>query len=1041
MFILLSSLILIVALSMQYYFGQNLAQGAATEIFNSTAVGVSEKIDSLDSQSSELAMMLSEFPNIDEPISDTQLHFTTSAMAQAMRQKKFLYAIYIGYANGDFYELINLDSDNNLREKMGAQESDRWLVIKIYNTSSGRQRVYEFYNEDFRLTQKKEEPSDYFANVRPWYQQAIVSNKTIKTKPYLFHSLQSPGVTYAKKIQKSGNVIAVDIALSTMSHFLSQNLPFKQSQSIIFDANGKINTHSFDIKINNSLTKNTERLLLTKEEERYIKSLGTLKVSNELNWPPFDFSYSGHPQGYSIDMMNLIAQKLGLSIQYSNGYSWGDITSLFAKGELDIVHSIFHIASQKDWGLYSKPYMNTPVALITHNDTQRIYSFQELENRVVAIPSGWSIYQIIKENYPSIKLLAVKDTIEAFNAVASGKAFASMETQQVAQYLIKIYSLDNLKIQPELKDMSKFEGMSHLTILVHEDQAMLNVLLDRAIDSINKEELRILDKKWIGNSDAQASIFRLIEAGVVPFKEYVDMAKQSNTLDFVMLDVINKDVSYTLYVQQIGLGSENYIGFMVPTKVIQGPYMEKVKTSIVITFSALLLLLPLLFYFSDIIVKPMKQLSHENKKIRKRNFREVKPVFSRISEISELSKSMLSMSKSIEQYQKNQQQLMDSFIKLIAQAIDDKSPYTASHCARVPEIAMMLIRQANTSDLPAFRDFKIEREEEWREFEIAAWLHDCGKVTTPEFVVDKGAKLETIYNRIHEVRMRFEVLLRDADIDYWKGIAKGESAQELKNTLEKRKQQIKDDYAFIAQCNVGSESMSGESIARMRQISSQTWVRHLDDRLGLSPSEGHKLDKYPAQTLPVIENLLSDKSEHLVEWQRNPKDRNSDDIHIDIPEYQANLGEIYNLSIHKGTLTSEERYRINEHVIATIRMLETLPFPDELKNIPQYAGGHHETLIGTGYPKKLTEKDLSLKTRVLALADVFEALTACDRPYKKYKTLSETIEILSRMVKDRQIDADLFKLMLSSGVYLEFAYKFLPEEQVDEVDIDKYLSI
>lgn len=341
------------------------------------------------------------------------------------------------------------------------------------------------------------------------------------------------------------------------------------------------------------------------------------------------------------------------------------------------------------------------------------------------------------------------------------------------------------------------------------------------------------------------------------------------------------------------------------------------------------------------------------------------------------------MSRSIEEYQKHQQELMDSFVKLIAQAIDDKSPYTAGHCERVPILAIELAKAANKSNLPAFKDFKLKTEEEWREFEIAAWLHDCGKVTTPEHIVDKGTKLEAIFNRIHLVRMRFEVLLREAEISYWKGIESGKDADELKRALAQRQEQIKDDFAFVAQCNVGGEFMSDEHLDRLKEIASQTWIRHLDDRLGLSPEESRRIESIESQSVPCEENLLSDKPEHLIKWPQDPNSKTGEEIKMRAPEYQANQGELYNLSIGRGTLTAEDRYRINEHIVSTIRMLEALPLPEELRRVPEYAGGHHETLRGDGYPKQLSADELPTATRILAIADVFEALTASDRPYKK----------------------------------------------------------
>jgi hypothetical protein len=197
-----------------------------------------------------------------------------------------------------------------------------------------------------------------------------------------------------------------------------------------------------------------------------------------------------------------------------------------------------------------------------------------------------------------------------------------------------------------------------------------------------------------------------------------------------------------------------------------------------------------------------------------------------------------------------------------------------------------------------------------------------------------------------------------------------------------------------------------------------------------------------APDLPVQENLLSDRDDHIFyreEGQAEP----ADDPHgfkLDMPELKFNLGEIYNLCIGRGTLTAEERFKINDHIVQTIIMLEQLPFPEHLKRVPEYAGGHHEKMDGTGYPKKLNKDDMSTPAKIMAIADIFEALTAADRPYKLPKKLSASVEIMSFMKKDAHIDADLFELFLTSGVYKVYADKFLKPEQLDDVDISQYLE-
>lgn len=387
-----------------------------------------------------------------------------------------------------------------------------------------------------------------------------------------------------------------------------------------------------------------------------------------------------------------------------------------------------------------------------------------------------------------------------------------------------------------------------------------------------------------------------------------------------------------------------------------------------------------------------------------------------------------------------QEALLHAFIKLIAGAIDAKSPYTGGHCTRVPEITLMLAKAACNSDEGSFREFDLD-DKQWQELSIAGWLHDCGKVTTPEYVVDKATKLETIYDRIHEVRMRFEVLKRDAEIDCWQQIAEGGDKKLLFAELEKKKHELDDDFAFIAECNEGGEFMADEKIERLRSIAKKTWQRTLDDNIGLSWEELNRKDS-KKQALPVDENLLADKPEHLIarrESDRMPKD-NQWGFKVDTPEYKYNRGELYNLSVKKGTLSEEERYMINGHMIQTIIMLNNLPYPKSLRNVPLIAGSHHETMDGNGYPKKLVMSEQPLTARMMVIADIFEALTASDRPYKKAKTLNESIRILSFMRDDKHIDAELFELFLSSGVYLEYAKKFLSPEQIDEVNISDYLS-
>jgi len=311
----------------------------------------------------------------------------------------------------------------------------------------------------------------------------------------------------------------------------------------------------------------------------------------------------------------------------------------------------------------------------------------------------------------------------------------------------------------------------------------------------------------------------------------------------------------------------------------------------------------------------------------------------------------------------DQRALFESFIRLIATAIDEKSPYTGSHCHRVPELTMMLAEAAARSDHGPLAAFTMNAADRY-ELQTAAWLHDCGKITTPEWVMDKATKLSCIHDRIALVEARVEVAKRDAVIRALEGGGTRAAAASECADLDA-------DLLFLRQCNTGSEAMRPEDQERVRVIAK----RH----------------------------LLTDD-------------------------------EVRNLTIAKGTLLPEERAIINHHIVATIKMLESLPYPKHLRRVPEFAGGHHERMDGKGYPKGLTREQMSVQARVMGIADIFEALTARDRPYKQPMKLSQALQIMGRMARDGHIDPDLFHVFVADKVYQDYAQRFLPPDQLDVVD-------
>jgi HD-GYP domain-containing protein (c-di-GMP phosphodiesterase class II) len=334
--------------------------------------------------------------------------------------------------------------------------------------------------------------------------------------------------------------------------------------------------------------------------------------------------------------------------------------------------------------------------------------------------------------------------------------------------------------------------------------------------------------------------------------------------------------------------------------------------------------------------------------------------------------------------------LFESFINLINAAIDAKSPYTGRHCERVPALTMMLAQAAHESTEGPLKDFVMTERDRY-ELKIAGLLHDCGKVTTPVHVVDKATKLETIFDRIHLVDTRFEVLKRDAEIGMLRGqieaVQRGDilEKERLETRFREALEELHEDRSFLRSSNIGSEAMSAEDQERVRVIATRRRWRNESG---------------------VWSNFLSDD-------------------------------EVTNLTIRSGTLTADERQIINHHIEVTIQMLESLPWPRHLKNVPEYAGGHHERMDGRGYPRGLKREQMSVPARIMGIADIFEALTAGDRPYKKGKTITEALIILGKFRLNGHIDPDLFDVFVREKVWLKFAQEFLDPEQVDDVDLSR----
>jgi len=908
-------------------------------------------------------------------------------LIETLAQNDALYSVYYGFDDGTFFQVIAARNSAIIKDKHKAPKATKWIVRSIINqaqSETGQKQIqrWSFLDENQLLIGGFEDMSpQYDPRERPWYKSALSHSESVLSAPYLFSSLNSSGVTASKQLPDGTGVFGVDLTLADLSSRIT---------SINISDNGGI--------------------FLFGEKNVLIAHSSTLG-----NFQAF--------QNISKSSSPLIQAVL-------TGQKQGETGKLLYIEEAGTEFYVSH---------FEKTFPGTKFSIAIVAPSMDFKGFMSDLQQQLLLISGVAIILFIPFSY----MFAANLSKQILKLANDTKHIQDMKFHTEKPSRSRVLEFDNLTMS--FYQMS--QALAHKTKALEREQEKLSRLVELGIamagekDSDKLMEMVLMGAKELSNADG-GTFYTIEEDQKIHFQ-------------IICNDSLNMKMGGTsgqaITIPPVNLISEND----EPNLSNVVSYAVHKETSVNISdaydtdsfdFSGTKIFDKMNGYKSQsFLTVPLKPRGGEVigaiQIINAQDGETGNPIpFS--EEIQSFVEALAAQAATAlynRQLLKAQEDLMDSLIHLIASAVDAKSPYTGAHCERVPELAIMLAQEACKASTGDLADFTFETKDQWREFEIGAWLHDCGKVTTPEYVVDKATKLETIYNRIHEVRARFEILLRDAEIEHLKSISHGIAPEVAKETFEKKKQELLDDYSFVADCNVGSEFMADEKIERLQNISKIKWMRHFNIQLGLSHEEAKRYADEPVE--PCEEDLLSDKSLHIIARERDVDALYKDcNFKIDVPTDLYNQGEVYNLSVKYGTLTDEERFKIKEHVMQTIVMLNQLPLPKHLKRIPEYAGTHHETLVGNGYPSKLDAKDLSIPARIMAIADVFEALTASDRPYKLPKTLSESIKILSSFKKKSHIDPVLFDLFLTSGVYKVYAQKFLTPDQIDEVEISDYIG-
>ncbi|MCK5378412.1 MAG: GAF domain-containing protein [Acidobacteria bacterium] len=904
------------------------------------------------------------------------------SLAEALRVRREISSIFVGNEDGGFSLVRSLQGREAARVALDAPpEAQIALQIIVRSGDHEATEMLDFFDSDDRLVEHRETIwSAFDPREREWYRTAINKERQIATSAYVFFTTREVGVTIARRLAGSDGVVGVDLALSDLSAGLADHSVTPSSRLVLLNRSG---------------------LVFASSDPGFAPLLADDQGTGKVELP--------HLSELSDPVCNRLSEVIGNSLEIGKhefdigGRIWlASISSLpvRAGGSISLVALL-----PRDELLVD--------AIRTRNQSLLISLLMLVFTIGIAliisrhISGSLRILAIEAENIRELRFDAPITVHSRIREVADLAATMEVMKGSIQQFLAISHALSAEKSRDRLLEMILDEARSVC-------RADAGAVLLRT-DDWQGLEVSILQNspvdEFFGGTKGGKAPF-----GVIPLGEGPD-----------------DSVSLTIETRTVGESAVIRVDDITNPKSPSSLEIVKRHFDREGAPATTLLSAPLQTHEGEVIgVLQLVNARGMDGGLR--------PFTDETIPYIEALCSDAAVALDNRRLLKAHKDLLESFIHVLAGAIDAKSPYTHGHCRRVPVIARLLAEAAQEQQEGPFEAFHLS-EDEWYELHIASWLHDCGKVTTPEYVVDKATKLETLGNRIHEIRTRFEVLWRDAEIEYLKENTTGADVG-IQRRLDERLAELRDDFEFISRCNQADDPLSVEDVERIGHIGAQTWSRHFDDGLGLSHGERKLRAGIPVQDLPAVETLLADKPEHLVprEEGQHPFGDQPHQFKMDVPQHLYNRGELYNLKITRGTLTEEERFKINEHIIQTLRMLERLPFPRELKRVPQWAGTHHEKLDGTGYPCRLREEDLSIPERIMAVADVFEALTAADRPYMTPKSLSKAIWIMRSMAASGHLCPEVFALFLTSGVYRTYAEKHLQPEQLDEIDVSEILA-
>ena len=594
----------VVGIVLHYYFSRNMALSSAEARYEQAASAARDFLSGIDNRANQIVRILARHPNL---MQDHQVHAGTPALfAEVMRSNPVFYAIYIGFGNGDFYELVNLNTSDDVRRLLQAMPSDRWVEITVTGEGAQRQRRFTYLNEQLQVNYSRSEHSDYDATQRLWFTNAGREN-VYKTRPYLFQHLQAPGQSFSLQIPgsaaawESPAVLTVDVAFSSLSDQLRGQPLSLDGELFLFQRNGELLASNRSTVHQRPLPE-LPPLALSESQQAYLASLGKIRVANEPDWAPIDFAIAGEPRGYSIDLLRLLAGMTGMQLEFINGYRWPELIRLFQQGELEILQPVIATDLNRQRGIFTDHWLTLDYALVTQKDASVPASLEAIYPRVLVMPEGWSLNPVLKQRYPNLAVKIVDSTRTALEMVANGQAYATLDSETILRRTAGQFFLRDLVFHSDVAGLELLPATLHFQL--REDLQPLADILNAALAALPAEALAQLQQRWLHDSPMP----RDLALSVVPYPAVLDMvARRTNR---AMVQQGGQDENYYFFVSALNrIGEqEEFFALVVAEQQLFARVLNDVRHSSLMIGLFWLLLMPVILFF---LLRPLRTVNSD----------------------------------------------------------------------------------------------------------------------------------------------------------------------------------------------------------------------------------------------------------------------------------------------------------------------------------------------------------------------------------------------------------------------------------------------